>query len=529
MTAFFDAFLGGWPSLSRPAVTFLVVIMSKSCLFAWIGKTDLKAAEGGLGQNLGPIAQTVTEREFAAIHLLSDHSETVTRGYAKWLSKQTKTAVSVHPVSLSSPTEFGEIYEAATSVVSRVAGTGHSKAVGTFHLSPGTPAMAAVWILISKTIHPAELVESSPEGGVRTVALPFEISAEYRPALSRDQDDEITRMTQGLSPEAPEFAEIIHACRPMQRVVAQSRRLALHGVPVLIQGESGTGKELLARAIHNSGDRKGGAFVDVNCGAIPPDLIESEFFGHVKGAFTGAIDSRVGHFEAADGGTLFLDEVGELPLAAQVRLLRAIQEKSIRRVGSSKTQAVDVRIIAATNRNLVEEVQAGRFREDLFHRLAVGVLHLPALKERQGDLNLLIDGAVARLNADGSQFRDWRNKKLSPGARNLLLQHPWPGNVRELINTLSRAFIWTTGDTIRADDVREALLPASARGVGETVLNRPLGGDLRLRQLLADVAVHYLTRAMREAEGNKRQAAKLLGLPSYQTLSNWLEKYGVTS
>ena len=206
----------------------------------------------------------------------------------------------------------------------------------------------------------------------------------------------------------------------------------------------------------------------MNCGAIPPELVESEFFGHVKGAFTGAVDSRVGHFEAAHGGTLFLDEVGELPLAAQVRLLRAIQEKSIRRVGAAKTQAVDVRIIAATNRNLVEEVQAGRFREDLFHRLAVGVLHLPALRERHGDV-------------------------------------------------------------IRADDVREALLPVSARGIGDTVMNRPLGGDLRLRQLLADVAVHYLTRAMSETEGNKRQAAKLLGLPSYQTLTNWLEKYGVTS
>ena len=503
--------------------------MSTSCLFAWIGKTDLKAAQGGLGHNLGPIGQTVAEREFAAIHLLSDHSEKVTREYAQWLSRQTTASVDVHPVALSGPTEFGEIYEAATSVVGRVTGPGHLKAAGTFHLSPGTPAMAAVWILISKTIHPAELVESSPEGGVRTVALPFEISAEYRPALSRDHDDEIARITQGLPPEAPEFAEIIHSCKPMQRVVAQSRRLALHSVPVLIQGESGTGKELLARAIHNSGDRKGGSFVDVNCGAIPPELVESEFFGHVKGAFTGAVDGRMGHFEAAHGGTLFLDEVGELPLAAQVRLLRAIQEKSIRRVGASKAQSVDVRIIAATNRNLVEEVQAGHFREDLFHRLAVGVLHLPALRERHGDVNLLIDGAVSRLSSDGAGFRDWKDKKLSPGARNLLLRHPWPGNVRELINTLSRAFIWTTGDTIRADDVREALLPASVRGIGETILNRTLGGDLQLRQLLADVAVHYLTRAMSETDGNKRQAAKLLGLPSYQTLTNWLEKYGVAS
>ena len=159
----------------------------------------------------------------------------------------------------------------------------------------------------------------------------------------------------------------------------------------------------------------------------------------------------------------------------------------------------------------------------------MGVLHLPALRERHGDVNLLIDGVVKRLNLDGVRFPGWKDKKISPGAKNLLLQHAWPGTVRELMNTLSRAFIWTTGDMIRADDVREALLPVSARGIGDTVMNRPLGGDLRLRQLLADVAVHYLTRAMSETEGNKRQAAKLLGLPSYQTLTNWLEKYGVTS
>jgi transcriptional regulator with PAS, ATPase and Fis domain len=177
---------------------------------------------------------------------------------------------------------------------------------------------------------------------------------------------------------------------------------------------------------------------------------------------------------------------------------------------------------------LIEDIGTGRFREDLFHRIAIGVMRLPALRERQGDLNLLIDKAMDRLNLESSRLPHWKNKKLSPGARNLLIQHSWPGNVRELINTLSRASIWTSEETLQVDDIRDALLPVSGAKTGiETVLNRPLGNDLRLRELMSEVATHYLKRALVEAQGNKSEAAKLLGLPSYQTLTNWLEKYEV--
>lgn len=490
--------------------------------------TDLKVARGELGSSLGPIGQAVKKRKFEEVHLLSDHDRKADAAYLKWLTTQADVAVKVHTVKLSGPTEFGEIFEAATSVIRAIKTVGGDKVPLVYHLSPGTPAMAAVWILLAKTSEPAELIESSPEKGVRTVALPFDISAEYTPGPARQQDDTITRITQGLAPESPEFGEIIHRCKPMKHVVAQARRLAIHDVPVLIQGESGTGKELLARAVHTGSQRKSGPFVPVNCGAIPPELVESEFFGHVKGAFSGAIENRTGHFEAANGGTLFLDEIGELPLPAQVKLLRTLQEKKVQRVGASKLLTVDVRIVAATNRNLIEEVGAGRFREDLFHRLAIGVVRLPALRERQGDLSLLIDNAIERLNQESSRLPGWKNKKLSPGARTLLLQHSWPGNVRELINTLSRAAIWTSEETLQADDIREALLPVSTSKAGvETVLNRPLGHDLSLRELLSEVATHYLKRALAEAQGNKTEAARLLGLPSYQTLSNWLDRYDV--
>jgi transcriptional regulator with GAF, ATPase, and Fis domain len=285
---------------------------------------------------------------------------------------------------------------------------------------------------------------------------------------------------------------------------------------------------MLARAIHRASPRRDRPFIAVNCGAIPADLVESELFGHEKGAFTDAKQARKGYFESADGGTLFLDEVGELPSSAQVKLLRAVQEGEIVRLGSSRALKVDVRIVAATNRTLTEEIAEGRFREDLFYRLAVAVLKIPPLRERAGDIGLLIQHLLEYVNREASTEPGYREKKLSAGARNLLLAHPWPGNVRELLNTLRRAAIWSDGAAISSEDALEALLPV-AGSVRQEVLGRPLGSGFNLSNLLDEVARHYLGRAMDEAKGNKTKAAELVGLPSYQTLSNWLARYEVTT
>ena len=231
--------------------------------------------------------------------------------------------------------------------------------------------MAAVWILLGKTRFPAELIESSRDHGVRTASVPFDISADFIPDLLREQDDRLRRSSASEPPEAPEFADILHRSRVMSRLVQRARRVAVRNVPVLIDGESGTGKEMLARAIHRASPRRERPFVAVNCGAIPAQLVESELFGHERGAFTDAKESRKGYFEAASGGTLFLDEVGELPAAAQVKLLRVVQEGEIVRLGATKPMKVDTRIVAATNRSLVDEIAEGRFREDLFYRFAV--------------------------------------------------------------------------------------------------------------------------------------------------------------
>jgi transcriptional regulator with PAS, ATPase and Fis domain len=386
--------------------------------------------------------------------------------------------------------------------------------------------MAAVWIILGKTRFPAELIESSKDHGVRTASVPFDISADFLPDLLRDADQRLRDAAAEAPPAAPEFGDILHRSPVMARLLARARRAAARDVSVIIEGESGTGKELLARAIHRASLRKDGPFVPVNCGAIPAELVESELFGHEKGAFTGAGAARTGYFEAARGGTLFLDELAELPLAAQVKLLRALQEGQITRLGATAARKVDVRVVAATNRTLTDEIAAGRFREDLFYRLAVALLKLPPLRERAGDLGLLVDALWARVAGEDLPAPGGDHKKLSAGARNVLLGHAWPGNVRELANTLRRAALWSDGPTVTADEMREALLPAASPRRVE-VLDRPLGQGLDLQELLGDVARHYLQRAMSEAHDNKTRAAELVGLPSYQTLTNWLEKYGV--
>ena len=501
--------------------------MPKRILLSWIGQTDLRAAEDEASVGQGPVAQSLAAAEYDEALLLFNYPEAKVAPFVRWLKKRTRTALETRHVRLTSPTNFAEIHSAAVSALEDVLARQKQPPTLAFHLSPGTPAMAAIWIILAKTRFPAELIESSREHGVKVASVPFDMSADFIPDLLRGPDERLERLSAGLPPEAPEFADIVHRSAPMKRLVAMARLVAPRSVPVLIEGESGTGKELMARAIHRSSPRRERPFVAVNCGAIPAELVESQLFGHEKGAFTGALTAHVGFFEAASGGTLFLDEIGELPLAAQVKLLRVLQESEVVRVGATKPLKLELRVITATNRSLIDEVAAGRFREDLFYRLAVAVLNLPPLRDRSSDVNLLADHFMGLINEDSRGEPGYHPKKLAPGARNLLLSHRWPGNVRELYSTLRRSAIWTTGDTVRAEDVREALLEVSRPG-RQDVLGRPLGTGLDLPGLMAEVARHYLERALAEAHGNKTAAAQLVGLPSYQTLTNWLERHGVS-
>lgn len=494
-------------------------------LLAWLGNADLRAAEAGGSDEQGPILGALKAFPFDALHLLSDHSIQKTRAYAQWVGRQSSVPVMSHQAKLTSPTSFEEIFRAAVGVIEEVK---RASPFGdlVFHLSPGTPAMAAIWLLLAKTRYPAKLIESSREHGVKEVGIPFELSAEFVPVADKQADEALTRLMMGVPPESPAFTAIVHRCAAMKRTVAMAHRLAVRDVPVLIQGESGTGKELFARAIHQASPRNTKPFVAVNCGAIPLELVDAELFGHERGAFTGATAARAGYFESADGGTLFLDEIGELPLASQVRLLRVLQEREVTRVGATRAKPIDIRVIAATNRVLPDEIREGRFREDLFHRLAVGVLLLPPLRQREGDLNILIDSMLASINAEAASQPGYKHKKLDVSARNLLIQHSWPGNVRELHNTLLRASIWAVGDKITMQDVAESLAVTVAPKA-DTILGRPLDQAISLPDIIGDVARHYLERAIAQTHGNKSEAARILGIGSYQTLSNWLQKYGV--
>lgn len=304
----------------------------------------------------------------------------------------------------------------------------------------------------------------------------------------------------------------------------QVLKLGRSQAPVFIQGESGSGKELVARLIHANSPRCVKPFVAVNCGAIPTDLMESEFFGHRKGSFTGASEDKKGLFQAADGGTLFLDEVADLPLAMQVKLLRAIQEKAVRRIGDHEEIATDVRILSATHKDLAAEVNADRFRSDLFYRINVIELKVPPLRDRPEDIPLLVNVVLKQLGEEAGAA----TPRLSPQAMAALKAYAFPGNVRELENILERAFTLCEGDIIDTDDLR------LTAGAGETSPGATNGGGLyprinieeafgSLEEFLESIEREVLTTALERARWNKTNAAKLLGI-SFRALRYRLKK-----
>jgi two-component system response regulator PilR (NtrC family) len=330
----------------------------------------------------------------------------------------------------------------------------------------------------------------------------------------------------------------------IERTRATIAKLARSQAPVLISGESGTGKELVARMIHEQGPRAEGPFVPVNCGAIPDDLMESELFGHRKGSFTGAVADKLGLFQASDGGTLFLDEVAELPLHMQVKLLRAIQEKAVRPVGSEHEVGVDARILSASHRDLGALVEQGRFRQDLYYRLNVINLHVPPLRERTEDVPLLADHVLHRLAADTGVSCP----ELTPEALEALRAHPFPGNVRELENVLERALTLCEGTRLDVDDLGLpeglAAVPATTRpveiasvgiasvgasGVGASGVGASgvgASGGAGLGDVIDTLTKDAIVQALERTEGNKRAAARLLGI-GFGKLRYQMQKHGL--
>ncbi len=493
-------------------------------LVSWIGANDLKVIEDvqKSGAPQGPVAATLAERSFDSVELLYNYPPKRVQPYLKWLEGKTKTPVMAIAVELTSPTNFGEIYEQVEARLKYIISGGSKLSV---LLSPGTPAMQAVWILLGKTRYPCEFIQSSIEQGVQSVDIPFQLAAEYVPVAKHLDAKRIRQLAESQAPVNAAFDNIVTQNPQMRLLKQQAQILADREVPVLIYGETGTGKELFARAIHNASQRTVKPFIVVNCGAIPAELVDSVLFGHKKGAFTGATADKPGVFEQADGGTLFLDEFGELELSVQVRLLRVLQDGTFTPVGGTKEQKVNVRLITATHRNLMEKVAEGSFREDLFYRVAIGVLHLPPIREREGDLTLLSKQLLKVLAAEGDSLKD---KKISPDALNIILSHPWRGNVRELQSTLLRAALWSHGDKILPEDMRQALFQMPEHGSDNAgIMNRDVSQGIDLDELIGDLTRHYIPLALDAARGKKADAVKLLGLKNHQTLDNRMKKYGL--
>ena len=500
----------------------------KRWLISWSGKAGYVAADAGSAAGFGPVATALLSSEkFDRVYLLTNYGHERSSAYCAWLEQRCGyegADVDLQEIDLRSPIDYASIYNEVSKHLKDL-GLPRQDVELTLHLSPGTPAMAAIWIMLAKTRFPAKLIQTSKEHGLESVDFPFDLASDFLPEFLQRSADRIERLAQGPTEGAPQFSKILHCSDSVRRQVQLARRIAAHDVPVLVLGETGTGKELFAEAICAASERAGKPFVAVNCGAIAPELANSELFGHVKGAFTGAVVARKGHFQEAHGGTLFLDEVGDLPLETQVRLLRALQAKEVMPLGDSKAVKVDVRIIAATHRDLAADVTTGRFREDLFHRLAVGILRLPPLRERDGDIDLLADAFLAQINADARGKPETQEKKISASAKKLLVLHPWPGNIRELYHTLLRAAIWSPGPVIQAEDITGALL--QVQPADQSPFSRPLTQDFDLQGLLDEVSRSYITKALKQSGDRKIAASKMLGFANHQTLGNWIKRLGL--
>lgn len=315
------------------------------------------------------------------------------------------------------------------------------------------------------------------------------------------------------------FANIVAHSESMHEIFETVKRLSQYNTTVLITGESGTGKELLAKAIHHNSQRRGRPFVAVNCGAIPEHLIESELFGHKKGAFTDAVRDKKGLFEEADGGTIFLDEIGELPTHLQVKLLRALQEMNIRRVGDEGQVPIDVRVVAATHRDLDADVVSGRFREDLFYRLNVVSIHIPPLRERVEDIPVLIEHFIEK----HAKRLSIPSQRVSSEAMKAILRCAWKGNIRELENCIERAMVLSESGQIDLD-----ALPDSVRDAGSAPSAKELSDDnLSIKEHTRNVEIALILKALKKTKGNRTHAAKVLEI-SHRALLYKLKEYGLS-
>ena len=522
----------------------------KRVLVQWVGHSDFRALAESLpaakqktiydvinkdfspGESVGPTKTLLEAEKFEEVFLLSNYPADWNKWFQTWL----KTPTQCVQVELDKPTNYAAIFEIADSQLKTLR---DSKNWGDtelcLHLSPGTPAMAAVWLLLGKTRYPATFYETSRDGKHWITNVPFDL-VDVIPEVLKNPDAHLQHLASEAPSQIEGFEDITGNSQAIRDAVGRAKRAAMRSISVLLLGESGTGKEMFAQAIHKSSPRRDKPFKAINCAALSKSLLESELFGHGKGAFTGADKERKGAFEAANGGTIFLDEVGECDMETQAKLLRVLQPitgegaaiRNVCRLGEEKDRKVDVRIIAATNKDLHQAIEDGEFREDLYYRLAAMTVTLPPLRERGSDIARMAEHLLGQINSQfAAEEPGYEHKSLSASAISFVKERDWPGNVRQLYNALVQAAVLTDKDKIGKKELMAALGEMPSKKPTTDIANQSLGDGFQLEKHLETLHKAYLRRAMEESNGVKAQAARLLGIKNYQTLDAQLKRLGV--
>lgn len=490
-------------------------------LFTWLGTRDVENMERNEPASIATIVSKCSQPVDKVVILSNQHKDKWSKfkSFIDSVAKergQKRLDVQIYPANMQSPIHYESIYQETSKWFN---GLSKESTLFSINLTSGTPAMTTLSVLVGKGKYNANFLQTTPENELINVDIPLDFSLEHAKSVAKNTAAVVT------TPQRQDraFKDLTALSANMKTAVDKATRIARSDVPALILGETGTGKELMSKAIHKASVRNEEEFKAVNCGAFPETLVDSILFGHTKGAFTGAERGHKGLFEQADNGTLFLDEVGELSLAVQAKLLRVLQEDEVTPVGSISTKKVNVRVIAATHRDLSTMVAEGTFREDLFYRLAVGIVKLPALRERQEDIPELIKEITEDLNDQFSADNEYLSKNISPKGINFIQNQPWKGNVRELIATIQRAFLWTDSESVTERDISSAILNrVEADDVEDITLS--FNDTVDIVQLTENYQKKYVLAALKASGNVKKQATQILGLKDHQTLSNWMKR-----
>ena len=498
-------------------------------LFTWLGNRDIENMEADKSAAIVAMA-TKSQPPFDKIVILSNNREDLSqqkwREFEHFIKKRMLTInrpsndINVHLAKIDSPIDYQSIAVETEKWINKLS---EEASLLSINLTSGTPAMTTLAVLLGKSKTNTQFLQTTPKNELQIIDIPIDFSQQYTKSVEKN-----IAYTATSEPKSPNqaFSELTVKSKAMKQVAHKAQRIAVSEVPALILGETGTGKELMANAIHKASLRANKPIRIVNCGALAENIVDSTLFGHKKGAYTGATQDHAGLFEQADGGTLFLDEVGELKPDIQVKLLRALQQGEITRLGDTQTIQVDVRIIAATHQNLSQLVEQGLFREDLFYRLAVGIIKIPALRQRAEDLPLITEQFTQLINQVGSKHPDYISKKISDNGMKFISEQSWHGNIRELWSTLNRAFLWSDRDTITEIELADSMITRTKKNEVENI-TLSYGDKVDIVQLTDNFQKKYVSAAL-EASGHvKKHATQMLGLKDHQTLTNWMKRLGI--